>query len=155
MQRRWNNSHQHTRARARSSALALRTESDPLALVFCIYVDTRRGRALFLQGHLWWISCVCLILSGRLWSSVWHSISPAGATNSQTRGSYRHSYMPPRSMDLYLDPYIFMCHLHLVYQLMNEVEVLLSLTCADKAVALRRAHSLRGLHHCVRTAECG
>lgn len=36
-------------------------------------------------------------------------------------------------MDLYLDPYIFMCHLHLVYQLMNEVKVLLSLTCADKA----------------------
>lgn len=37
-----------------------------------------------------------------------------------------------------------MCHLHLVYQLMNEVEVLLSLTRADEAAALRRARSLRG-----------
>lgn len=112
-----------------------RTESDPVALVFCIYVDTRRGRALFLRGHLWWISCVCLILSGRLWSRVWHNISPAAATNSQTKGSPRHSYRPQRGMDLYLDLYIFMCHLHLVSRLMNEVEVHLSPTCTDKAPA--------------------
>lgn len=73
-----------------------RAESDPLALVFCIYVDTRRGGALFLRGHLWWISCACLILSGRLWSWVWHNISPAAATNSQTKGSHRRSYRPQR-----------------------------------------------------------
>lgn len=28
-------------------------------------------------------------------------------------------------MDLYLDPYIFMCHLHLVSRLINEAKVLL------------------------------
>lgn len=68
----------------------------------------------------------------------------------------RRSHIPYKDMDLYLDPYIFMCHLHFAFRLMNEVEAPLSHTCADKAGALQRtcAHS-GGLCDFVCTADCG
>lgn len=126
-----------------------RAESDPLALVFCIYVDTRWGRALFLRGHLWWISCVCLILSGRLWSWVWHNISPAAATNSQTKGSHRRSYRPQRGM-IYIWVHTYSCVIYIYCpDWLNEVEVLLFLLVPIK---LRRSSCSTG---CIWNLENG